>query len=307
MKLLIVNNLASGLGDGSIYDFVRSFLTDGDEVSIRSTDGTTDIADLLHDAELYDAVVASGGDGTVAATCFQLRDSGIPVLPFPAGTANLLAMNLASPVEPHALASLVKSNQTLDFDLGEIYVGEKTLGFVIMAGAGYDAAIMTDAAQTKRLLGPMAYFSAAITNPLPTVSKFTIDIDGETIEREGLGVLLINFSKLQFDISITHENEPRDGKFAVVVLKTSTAFGLIPALIAGLLDREGEFPNRSDALEIHYASTVSIDANPPMNIQYDGEPTTLTTPFTASVLKGATKLFVSDEGYRMYAKGNGEG
>ncbi len=216
-------------------------------------------------------------------------------------------MYLASPVEPQALASLVKSNQTLDFDLGEIYVGEKTLGFVIMAGAGYDAAIMTDAAQTKRLLGPMAYFSAAITNPLPTVSKFTIDIDGETIEREGLGVLLINFSKLQFDISITHENEPRDGKFAVVVLKTSTAFGLIPALIAGLLDREGEFPNRSDALEIHYASTVSIDANPPMNIQYDGEPTTLTTPFTASVLKGATKLFVSDEGYRMYAKGNGEG
>ncbi len=79
MKLLIVNNLASGLGDGSIYDFVRSFLTDGDEVSIRSTDGTTDIADLLHDAELYDAVVASGGDGTVAEPSFQLRDSSIPV------------------------------------------------------------------------------------------------------------------------------------------------------------------------------------------------------------------------------------
>ena len=34
----------------------------------------------------------------------------------------------------------------------------------------------------------------------------------------------------------THDNEPRDGEFNVVVLKAKTAFELIPAVLAGLLD-----------------------------------------------------------------------
>ena len=42
MKLLVLNNLASGYGEGAIYDFVRSFAADGDEVCLRSTDGTTE-------------------------------------------------------------------------------------------------------------------------------------------------------------------------------------------------------------------------------------------------------------------------
>ena len=63
----------------------------------------------------------------------------------------------------------------------------------------------------------------------------------------------MNFSKIQFDITVTHENEPRDGVFDVVVLKAQNAFELIPALLAGLLDRGGDFPERTGSLEIHRA------------------------------------------------------
>ena len=66
MKLLIINNLASGYGEGAVYDFIRSLARDGDEVCVRSTDGTTDLRGMLDDASSFDAVVASGGDGTVA-------------------------------------------------------------------------------------------------------------------------------------------------------------------------------------------------------------------------------------------------
>ncbi|MFR9168619.1 MAG: diacylglycerol/lipid kinase family protein, partial [Gordonibacter urolithinfaciens] len=230
MKLLVINNLASGFGEGSVYDFIRSFARDGDEVCVRSTDGTTDVRDLLGDAEAFDAVVASGGDGTVATVSYRLANTGVPILPFPAGTANLLAANLASPMEPHALAKLVREERTLDFDLGEIEVDGHRFGFGIMAGAGYDAAIMHGAAPAKRLLGPMAYFSAALANPLPQTSRFKLDLDGEHVESEGLGILLVNFSKIQFDITVTHDNEPRDGVYDVVVLKAQNAFELIPAL-----------------------------------------------------------------------------
>ncbi len=300
VKLLVVNNLVSGYADGSIYDFVRAFARDGDEVCLRSTDGTTDLRDLLDDAASFDGVVASGGDGTVAVVSHLLANTGVPILPFPAGTANLLALNLALPNEPHALAKLPREGTTLDFDLGEIEVAGQRFGFGMMAGAGYDATIMRGAEPNKQLLGPMAYFSAALTNPMPQVSHFPIDLDGQRVECEGLGILVINFSKLQFDISVTHENQPRDGMLDVVVLRANNAFELIPALVAGMLDRGGDFPDRTDSLEIHQAHRVHVEADPPKEVQYDGEVTQLTTPFTAHVLPRAARFYVSEECLGLY-------
>ncbi|MEG0217523.1 MAG: diacylglycerol kinase family protein [Raoultibacter sp.] len=83
MKLLIINNLNSGLGEGSIHDFMRAFTRDGDELCLRSTDGTTALSSLLEDARDFDAVIVSGGDGTVASVCYLLRDSGEPFCPSP--------------------------------------------------------------------------------------------------------------------------------------------------------------------------------------------------------------------------------
>lgn len=302
VKLLVINNLSSGFGDGSVYDFIRSAVQDGDEVCVRSTDGTTPVSALLDDAASYDAVVASGGDGTVATVNYLLANTGVPVLPFPAGTANLLALNLSSPLEPHALAKMVREMRTLDFDMGEIEVADKRFGFGIMAGAGYDAAIMHGAEPAKRLFGPMAYLSAAIANPLPQTSRFTIELDGKTVQSEGVGILLVNFSRIQFDIAVTHENKPRDGVFDVVVLKAQNAFELIPALLAGILDRGGDFPDRTGALEIHRARTVRVEADPPMEVQYDGEATRLTTPFSARMMPHAARLIVSEEGYNQFAE-----
>ena len=156
MKLLVINNLSSGFGEGAVYDFVRSFMQDGDEACLRSTDGTTGVSTLLDDAASFDAVIASGGDGTVATVSYMLADSGIPVLPFPAGTANLLALNLASPMEPHALAKMVREGRTLDFDLGEIEVEGRKFGFGIMAGGGHDAASLHGAQAGKRPVGAPA-------------------------------------------------------------------------------------------------------------------------------------------------------
>ena len=300
MKLLVINNLAAGLADGSIYDYVRLMSTDRNEVSIRTTDGATDIKDLLTDATDYDMVVVSGGDGTLASAAFALAYTGVPILPFPAGTANLLANNLLEPMEPHALAKMTRAGKILEFDLGEIEVSGERFGFSIMAGAGYDAKIMHDAKPAKKLLGQMAYFQAAIANALPQVSKIDLTIDGETIHTEGLGVLLVNFSKIQFEITVTHNNEPRDGKFEIVVLKADNAFGLIPAFIDGLLDADGSHPGRADSLEIFSGNNVEIVADPPFEVQYDGEIPGLQTPLHAHVLNGAARFVLSDEGYERF-------
>ena len=294
MKLLVVNNLSSGYRDGAIYDYLRQVAADGDELCMRCTDGTTDIASLVGDATRFDAVVAAGGDGTIAAICYALRDTGIPVLPFPAGTGNLLATNLKSPLEPHALAKMTLDMKTLDFDLGEIEAGGHRFGFGIMAGAGYDATIMHDAQPAKKTFGPIAYFQAAIANATPQVSRIRLAIDGREIESEGLGVLLVNFSRIQFDIPIAHDADARDGAFEVVILKAENAFGLIPALVAATLDRDGNNPDRTDSMEIFHGREVEVFADPPFQIQYDGELPGLETPFRARVLDSATRFIVSD-------------
>lgn len=300
MKVLIINNLASGYREGSIYDFVRSFSRDGDEVCLRNTDGTTDIDALVADAEAFDLVVASGGDGTIASVAYQLAGTGTPLLPYPAGTANLLSLNLQEPNEPHALAKLARNGRTLDFDIGEMEVAGKKFGFLIIAGAGYDALIMEGAAQGKKIFGPMAYLFAAGANFAPQVSNITLTLDGRTVETSGLGVLVVNFSKIQFDISVTHCNQPRDGELDVVVLKAKNAVELLPSVFAALLDRDGGFPGRGDALEIYAAKEVHVSADPAFEAQYDGEATGMATPFSARVLPRAVRMVVSDEGYALF-------
>ncbi|MFR5000082.1 MAG: diacylglycerol/lipid kinase family protein [Slackia sp.] len=293
--MLIINNLASGYREGSVYDFMRSFVEDGDEVCLRSSDGTTSIEHLLDDAEQFDAVVASGGDGTIATVAYRLRDTGVAVLPYPAGTANLLSLNLLEPNEPHALAKLARAGKTLDFDMGEIEHDGKTFGFMIMAGAGYDATIMESAAPNKRLLGPVAYFLAAGSNISPQHSRIRLDIDGKKVETQGLGVLLVNFSEIQFGISVTHCNQPRDGKLGVVVLKAKTPSSFFRRF--STTSTATARPRR--ALEI-YEDAIEVSANPAFEIQYDGEPTGNTTPFVARVLPRSARLIVSDEAYELF-------
>lgn len=300
VKLLVVNNISSGIGDGSIFDYLRIFMQDNDNVTIRSTDGTTDIKALLTDAADYDAVVVSGGDGTVAAATFALAYTGVPILPFPAGTANLLANNLHSPYEPFALAKMTRDMNTLDFDLGEIEAGGQRFGFGIMAGAGYDATIMHDAQPAKKFFGAAAYFGAAVANAKPQRSKIRLVIDGEEIVTEGLGILLVNFPRIQFEIPITHDSVPCDGSFEIGILKAENAFGLIPAAIASIRDRDGAFPDRTESVEIHKGRVIEAYADPPLQIQYDGEVPGLTTPFKARVLEGAARFILSGAGLEAF-------
>ena len=45
-----------------------------------------------------------------------------------------------------------------------------------------------------------------------------------------------------------------------------------------------------------------MEADPPMEVQYDGEATNLTTPFTAHIMRRAARFFVSEEGWGLFAE-----
>ena len=300
MKLLVLNNISSGLPDGGIFDFIRSVATVGDEVVLRSVDASSSFADALADADTFDVVVASGGDGTVASVCYLTRHTQVAVLPVPSGTANLLAQNVASPIAPHALARLARDGKRLAFDLGELTADEQTFGFSMIAGCGYDAKVMDDARPYKKRLGAVAYFRAAFGNPNPQVSHISLTIDNNQVEHDGVGVLLLNFSKIQFDISLGPQNLPNDGALDIIVLTTQNAWNLLPAILGAAIDHSGASLTQSDALVYYRGHDIHIVADPPLPVQYDGEAIDVCTPLTARVLPAATTLIISDEGYEEF-------
>ena len=295
MKLLIINNIKSGLGDGSIYDFIRSFSKENDEIVLRNVYHNTDINTKLTDAKDFDIIVVSGGDDTVSKVSYSLKYTDIPILPYPSGTTNLIAQNLFIPSEPHAIAKLARAKQTMKFDIGEISTDTATFGFGCNAGIGYSTKISKEAMTTRKSLGVFSYIGAALSNYKPQDSKFEIELDDKKIQSEGVGVLLLNFAKIGLDLKLTHLNRPLDGLFDVVILKGKTAFKYIPALTAAALDNAIDFPDRSDALESHLASKVKITATPTMELQVDGKPTELKTPFSVRVLKHAANYVIDPD------------
>lgn len=300
MNILLVNNLRSGMGDSGVFDFVRELGAKRCEVTMRFLNEGADIRHLLRDAGDYNRVVAAGGDGTVSSVAYALHGTGIPLLAYPAGTGNLIARNLNLPLDPVELAMTTIAGRTVTIDLGEMTLPAKpgmrstTRGFLIAAGAGFDASIMEAAQGLKQSLGEGAYIIGAMQNLAPKMSRFTLTLDDEVIETDGIAVLLMNLARTQFDLVVAHGADAQDGLLEVVIIKTPSPAGLLPAIWAALMDRLGEHPDRP-GLDIRTASRVEVLADPPLPIEYDGEVVDgYATPFSATIIPRAATFIVSD-------------
>ncbi|MGH4024533.1 MAG: diacylglycerol/lipid kinase family protein, partial [Pseudonocardiaceae bacterium] len=95
-----------------------------------------------------DVVLACGGDGTIRNVAQILAGSGTALGLLPAGTGNLLARNLAVQLsDPAAAARAALSGENRSVDVGRVTIdgGAEEQVFLVMAGMGFDAAIMAGA------------------------------------------------------------------------------------------------------------------------------------------------------------------
>ena len=95
-----------------------------------------------------------GGDGTVQRCIDALAGTETPLAILPAGTANLLATNLGIPQDIEQAVAIGLRGERRKLDVGR-FNGER---FAVMAGAGFDAAMIQQADGTlKDRLGRVAY------------------------------------------------------------------------------------------------------------------------------------------------------
>jgi diacylglycerol kinase (ATP) len=98
-------------------------------------------ANRLHAAGELRAIVAAGGDGTIAEVVNR-TEPGVPITTLPLGTENLLARHFHIAADVDAVATIVERGESMRLDVGRATTVTGQRLFLLMASAGLDAEIV---------------------------------------------------------------------------------------------------------------------------------------------------------------------
>jgi YegS/Rv2252/BmrU family lipid kinase len=218
-----------------------------------------------------DLVIVCGGDGTVRTVCGELAGTGVSVGVLPAGTGNLLARNLDIPLFLQAAIDVAFNGQDRAIDLvkisGDAIPAESH--FMVMAGMGFDAAIMEGASEEiKAKVGWLAYVVSGFRNLMfpPVRLEVSVD-DGPWTRHRARTVVVGNVGYLTAGMPLLPDASIDDGILDVVLLHPSRFLSWIPLALRVL--SKGK---RSDEL-VHRMTgrKVSIRARDETPRQLDGD------------------------------------
>ena len=158
-----------------------------------------------------------GGDGMVQRCIDALAGTKkVEIAILPAGTANLLAMNLGIPKQVAKAVNIGLHGARRTLDAGVVN-GER---FAVMAGAGFDAIMMrnTDSARKKRL-GPLAYFRSGVKAMRAPAVPMTVRVDGSVwFEGDASAVLFGNVGTVTGGLRLFPDASDDDGALEVGVV-----------------------------------------------------------------------------------------
>jgi diacylglycerol kinase (ATP) len=251
-------------------------------------------AELAHEAAGlgYRAVAVCGGDGTLAEAATGLVGTRTPLAIIPRGTGNQVALNLGIPLDLEQAVGVAVNGPVRAIDLGRI----DDRFFALVAGAGFDAAVMRTATrELKERWGFGAYVYAAVKEALnATPRPFRICTDGRDIEIAAVSVMVANVGKLfarWLPLRLTLGPDPtdawHDGLLDVVIIAPRNP----PDLAALLWQAANRQFTHSDRLIHFQTASISIDADPAIAVQIDGDPAG-ETPVAMAAVRDAVRVIM---------------
>src|SRR6476469_1359926 len=165
-------------------------------------------------------VVICGGDGTIMACLGALAGTDMPVALLPLGTGNLLARNLDVPIELADALAVAVNGVDRRIDLGRV----ADQPFAVMAGIGFDAAMMADATEDmKRFAGWPAYVASGLRHLRDPRMRVRLQIDGgRPMRRRARTVLVGNVGRLQGGLELLPDAAADDGLLDVAIVAPRT-------------------------------------------------------------------------------------
>ena len=216
--------------------------------------------------EAVDVVFVAGGDGTVMAAVTALAGGTTPMAILPVGTGNLLARNLDLPLDDeYAALRIGTSGRAVSLDVAAI----EERKFAVMAGLGFDAAMMRDAPEgLKKHMGWPAYVVSAARHLRGRGIRIRLTVDGGIpMHRRVRTVVVGNVGRLQANIPLLPDARPDDGWLDIVVIAPRHIVDWVR--VAGRVIRRTNAPDRR--MERFRARHVVIEASRAQPRQLDGD------------------------------------
>ncbi|MFI5761976.1 diacylglycerol kinase family protein [Streptomyces sp. NPDC051563] len=260
-------------------------------------------------------VVVCGGDGTLRACADVLAGTGTPLALVPCGTGNLFARNLGLPMDPVDALEASLAGDSFGIDVGRVRGdGLAPTRFTVMAGAGFDAAMVRDASpRLKSHMGWAAYVLSAVRHLNDPGVRLTVRIDGGRRRRRTARMVVIgNVGTLQGGLPLLPTARPDSGRLEVVLFDPQGPAGWFTAaghLASRLLGRGGPAPTGAEAvgepgggtaghheaggaLEYFTATRIEVRCAAPQPRELDGDAVRDGLRLTAEVEPGALRMYL---------------
>lgn len=289
----LIFNPVAGQGNAELdLARIRSILEPDIELEILLTSPDFDTEQLARQAieRGVEALIASGGDGTVSAVAEATLTTGIPLGIIARGTANAFATALGIPLDLNAACLTILTGMTKKVDAA-LCNGKP---MVLLAGIGFEAETVEKADRSsKERLGMLAYVLAGLSQ-LREMERFGVEIEtGDRIIRtEAVAVTVANVAP---PTSILAQGPAGlvgdDGLLDITIVAPANVLGAI-AVSYNLLSTalSGEASLRDDVGYLR-SDRARITTDPPQKVVVDGE-IIGTTPIDVSCLPGALTIFV---------------
>ncbi|MET4059905.1 diacylglycerol kinase (ATP) [Arthrobacter sp. UYP6] len=219
-----------------------------------------------------DLVIAAGGDGTVRCVAAELTGTDTPLGLLPLGTGNLLARNLDIAIDDPAaavVAALTGTDRRIDVVHVTLDRALKGDVFLVMAGLGYDAALMGDTNDAlKDRVGWLAYVDAGVRNLPGKPVRSTIRLDGgKEIPGHPRSVMGGNCGKIMGGLEIFPGARIDDGLLDIMTMAPRGRLGWL-GVVAGLL-RRGK--GKGTSVEYFQCKEAEIFTETPQDFEVDGD------------------------------------
>ncbi|MGC9468666.1 MAG: diacylglycerol/lipid kinase family protein [Anaerolineae bacterium] len=289
---VVLNPVAGSDDSDTIRQILERGLSEaGWSYDLHETRANEDIEAVVREAppEIYDVVIAAGGDGTVSGVAGGLIHTEVPMGVVPVGTGNALARDLGIPMSPEEAIQLITgphATETVD----ALRIGDNH--YFLNISVGVSAGTMEGAKRDeKRRMGLLAYLISGIQELAGIQpARFELTVDGVSHTIKAADVIV--FNKGVIGSTLVSQNPYIDldsGEVGVFIFRSRSAFRYLISLIETVLGRAGD----SRHVETMRASdTIVIRPAINLPIQADGEPLDLDA-VEAHIIPQAVRVIVA--------------
>jgi diacylglycerol kinase (ATP) len=281
LRAAVIFNPASGkhLGEVTAVAVERHLDRLGLDADLHPTEGPRHATTLARElAPVADIIVAVGGDGTINEVVSGMAEAGDVATAsgrdrpacrlgiVPAGTINVVALELGLPFRLEDACSLIAAGNTLALDVGKV----NDRRFVLMTGAGIDAVTIRNIdLRLKRRLRSLAFVGTGLTKGLAHPHPQFLVTTDDTAHRATFAVAG-NFRYYAAHVTMTPHADPTDGLLDILLFHGTTKRSIL-AFWAAVAFRLHERSRNVTCLRTQRAELSLLDNDQPIWLQADGE------------------------------------